>query len=140
MRVRASTVGVAIAVLLLSATPSWAEPSELDRVELGASESEVAAQRARWETRFADARTALVDAHLRHIDANNAYKKMRHRRNTRGEKKTVIMQELQAAESGLAEAGAAMNALLDSARRARVPRHWMPDDDMPAALDAAETR
>jgi hypothetical protein len=132
---------IAAAVLVagcLGAVLASADEPVADRVDLGASDSAIAAQRARWQTRFHDARQAVVDAHLRHIDAMEAYRHMRHRDRERGEEKVRVMEELRASEVALAEAEAALDTLLAAARRAGVPPGWMPDPaDRPAAPSAA---
>lgn len=138
MKAFAKSLGLAAAALLFGAqTPFAAEPVQ-DRVDLTASEVEVAAQRDRWQARMAEARAAAVDAHLRHFEAMQAYRFMRHRDRDRGDEKVAIMKELSEAEAALAEAVAALNDTLESARRAGVPPGWMPDRmDSPAAPGAA---
>jgi len=110
-----------------------------DRVDLGAPEAEVAAQRSRWEARFSAARTALVDAHLRYVEAQSAYRHMRHRDRERGEEKVQVMQELEAAKAAVAEAESAVEDLMVAARRAGVPPGWYPDrTQTPAAPRGAD--
>jgi hypothetical protein len=123
----ARILGFALTALLCCAPVSLAGEPVSDRVDLGAPEKVVAAQRDRWEARIAEARAAAVDAHLRHIDAMDAYRFMRHRDRDRGDEKVAILNELRDAETGLREAVAALEALLESARRAGVPPGWMPD-------------
>jgi len=124
---------VVFAALLLDAPVVPAAEPELDRVDLGAPEAVVEAQRARWQARLAAARSAVIDAHLRSIEATDAYRFMRHRNRDRGEEKRAILAEMRAAETALAEAVDAMHALLDSARSAGVPPGWYPDRDLPAS-------
>jgi len=138
VKIAAKTLGIAGAALLFIGPPTFAAEPVVDRVDLGAPEAEVAAQRDRWQARIAEARGAAVDAHLRHVEAMEAYRFMRHRDRDRGDEKVTIMNELRDAEAALAEAVAALNDLLASARRAGVPPGWMPDrTDSPAAPGAA---
>jgi len=138
MKSFAKIQAIAGAALLFAAPTLRAAEPVVDPVNLGAPEAEVAAQRDRWQTRIAEAREAAVDAHLRHAEAVEAYRFMRHRNRDRGDEKIAIMQELRDAEVALAEAVAALNDVLESARRAGVPPGWMPDrTDSPAAPGAA---
>jgi hypothetical protein len=137
VKARAALLGFALAAALAGATASSAGEPVTDRVDLSAPEAVVAAQRERWQARIAAARTAAIDAHVRHIEAMDAYRFMRHRDRDRGEEKVAIMKELHDAEAALSEAVAALEAVLESARRAGVPPGWMPDSAVgsPAATE-----
>jgi len=127
MSVRSSVIAASLLALLFAGDVAATPDAAADRVDLGAPEAQVAAQRERWLARFSAARSAVVDAHVRYVEALDAYRHMRYRDRERGEEKVAVMNELAAAEAEVGEAEAAMDALLAAARHAGVPPGWYPE-------------
>jgi chromosome segregation ATPase len=139
---RAVATAIAAAALALP-SPAWtADPLSDDPVSSDPVSEEDAyrAQKEMWQARFRAAREAVAEQQIRHREAVDAYKQMRHRRRQRGEEKQQILEELTAAEVAIEEAKSALEELYESARREGVPPGWMrmQRGGAPAALEPAQ--
>ncbi len=103
--------------------------------ELPADEVSYRAQKEMWQGRFRAAREAVATQRVRHQEALDAYKQMRHRRRERGEEKQKTLEELTASEVALEASENALEELFEEARRAGVPPGWTRTEhgDSPAA-------
>lgn len=82
-------------------------------------------QRATIQEHHAERVRAVEEARARQESAEVAYKRMRHRRNDRGETKAAILAEREAANEALAQAERDLEQFLDQARRAGIPPGWL---------------
>jgi multidrug resistance efflux pump len=96
-------------------------------VDLSASPEEIEAEKAHWIERLTESQSELADAKARYAHAQSTYQRMRTRSGSRGDKRSLVVAELRAAETALADAEANFESTLAEARRAGVPPGWIRD-------------
>jgi hypothetical protein len=121
---RARTVAVTLAFLLLASFAGFAEepPAATARTQ-----GQIDAQ---WSERLAEAKETLAAARERAALAEARWGEARQRKRPRGEEREAIETELAEAREALAEAEAALPALVEEARRDGASAAvWTPYDE-----------
>jgi predicted ribosome quality control (RQC) complex YloA/Tae2 family protein len=109
---RAFAIGVCAAIVSLVATAS----SETDRYEQ---------TKINFQTEYSNALTKLAQAKARMTASEKALRKARQRNRLKGESRTAIYAEIEAAKDELETAENNAAQIPESARRAGVPPGWL---------------
>jgi hypothetical protein len=126
-----------LALLLLVAALGWTGPA---LAGIPSTQVQVATptDRSTWVQAIRDAREDLASARARYEESRESYSKMKRHGKARGERKEALVQERDAAAEALAAAERSLEELLESARRAGVPRGWIREAMEPESDPAAQ--